>query len=65
MFSNKRKIAIDPQLHDRAAQRAADLGYGSLAEFVEHVLEKELGAVDDPQSRDRILQKMKGLGYLQ
>ena len=64
MFSRK-KIVIDPVLLERAAKRAADLGYASIAEFVEHLLERELATVGDAQSKEKILEKMKGLGYLQ
>jgi len=61
----RNKIVIDPNLHERAAKRAVDLGYASLAEFVEHLLERELSAVTEAQTKEKVLQKMKGLGYLQ
>jgi len=41
---NKNKIKLDPQLHDTAARRAADLGYSTLDDFVAHLLERELKA---------------------
>jgi len=39
-------------------------GYSSLEEFVEHVLDKEIAKLDDAQSDEEIVLKLKGLGYL-
>jgi hypothetical protein len=64
MFS-KRKVVVDPVLHDRAAERARELGYASLSDFVEHLLEREMSAASDVEAKERVLAKMKGLGYLQ
>lgn len=65
MFSAAKKVPIAPELHDRAAAAAAKLGYASVAEFVEHLIEKELRDQEGQESKERLLQKMKGLGYLQ
>jgi len=62
---NKNKIKLDPQLHDTAARRAADLGYSTLDDFVAHLLERELKAAAEQATKEKVLQKMKGLGYLQ
>ena len=40
-------------------------GYSSPQEFVEHVLEKELAKLEDADSDEDILNKLKGLGYLE
>jgi hypothetical protein len=61
----KNRIVIDPVLHDRAAARARELGYASLREFVEHLLERELSSDDGAEGREKVLARMKGLGYLQ
>ena len=40
-------------------------GYSSPQEFVEHVLEKELAKLEEADSDEEILDKLKGLGYLE
>jgi hypothetical protein len=64
MFSRK-KVAIDASLFDRAAERARERGYASVAEFIEHLLDRELSAAGEAESKEKVLAKMKGLGYLQ
>ena len=39
-------------------------GYSSPQEFVEHVLEKELAKFEEADSDEEILNKLKGLGYI-
>ena len=39
-------------------------GYSSPQEFVEHVVEKELAKLEDADSDEKILDKLKGLGYI-
>jgi len=39
-------------------------GYSSPEEFVEHVLDREIARLDDAQSDEEIVLKLKGLGYL-
>jgi len=43
---------------------AAAAGYSSPEEFVEHVLEREIAKLDDAQSDEEIVRKLKGLGYI-
>jgi len=64
MFS-RRRLIIDAGLHDRAAERARELGYASISEFIEHLLERELSAAREAESKEKVLAKMRGLGYLQ
>lgn len=41
-------------------------GYSSAQEFVEHMLEKELARIEeDAETKEDILKKLKGLGYLE
>jgi hypothetical protein len=72
MFFNK-KVGIEPALFERAEQLARDRGYASLEDFVAHLLERELAADphggsrdggENADSRDKVLAKMRGLGYL-
>ena len=40
-------------------------GYSGPEEFIEHVLERELAKLEDTQSDEEIVKKLKGLGYLE
>lgn len=47
-------------------KRCAEVaGYSSPQEFVEHVIEKELSKIEEAGSDEEILEKLKGLGYLE
>lgn len=57
-------IKLDKALLARV-KRCADLaGYASVDEFVTHVLEKELAAIDASDSEADVKRKLKGLGYI-
>ena len=58
-------IKVKKDLWDRAKICAPAAGYSSPEEFVEHLLEKELAKLEDGQSDDEIVKKLKGLGYLE
>ena len=57
------KISLDPELHKRAKEKAQQLGYSSLEEYVAHLLERELGELT-PQEDQAVEERLKGLGYL-
>jgi hypothetical protein len=61
MFSPK--IKLDPELHKKAEKHALTLGYSSLAEFVTHLLEREMEPLS-PEDQAKLDQRLKGLGYL-
>ncbi|MGE5612537.1 MAG: hypothetical protein ACM359_25035 [Bacillota bacterium] len=61
----KGRIRVDAQLWRRATQHAQELGYASLNDFVAHLLEKHLQQTQEQAAKQRVLEKMKGLGYLQ
>ena len=58
------KIRLDKDLFDRVSKIAKLSGYATVDEFVVHVLEKELAAVEDAGSDDEIKKKLEGLGYI-
>ena len=58
------KITIDKAIIERARRVAAIAGYSSVAEFVEHLLEKELDKLDSSQDDADLIGKLKGLGYI-
>jgi hypothetical protein len=64
MFGGKTKVTLDPAIYERAAKHAAKVGYATVDEFVAHVLERELRAHEEQLAKEKVLEKMKGLGYL-
>jgi len=63
--SSKTSIKLNKVLCQRAARIAEHAGYSSLEEFVEHVLEKELAHFEESDSKEEVIKKLKGLGYLE
>jgi hypothetical protein len=39
-------------------------GYSSPEEFVEHVLEREIAKLEDAQTDQEVVRRLKGLGYI-
>ena len=62
MFSGS--IKLKKELSQRVERCAKAGGYSSPQEFVEHVLERELDKLDDGQTDEEIVKKLKGLGYI-
>jgi hypothetical protein len=59
-----RRIKLEKTLMAKV-KRAADLaGYSSVEEFITHVLEKEIGALEQAESEQELKKKLKGLGYI-
>jgi len=57
-------IKLSKSLWERVKRCAEVAGYSSPQEFVEHILERELAKLEDAQSDEEILNKLKGLGYI-
>jgi len=62
---SKTTLKLNKALCQRAARFADQAGYSSLAEFVEHVIEKELARLEAADSKQDVVKKLKGLGYLE
>lgn len=58
-------IKLDKDLYGRVKRCADAAGYSSPKEFIQHVLEKELIAIEGDDSDDQLLEKLKGLGYIE
>ena len=58
------KIKLDDELWDRVKKAAEAGGYSSPEEFVTHVLEKELSALDGAEDEEEIKKRLQGLGYI-
>ena len=64
MFKQQ-SVKIKKELWDRIKRCSDAAGYSGPEEFVEHVLERELAKLEDAQSDEEIVKKLKGLGYLE
>jgi hypothetical protein len=58
-------IKINKQLWARIKACSDAAGYSSPEEFVQHVLEKELARLEQAESKDELIKKLQGLGYLE
>jgi hypothetical protein len=58
------KIKIDGELWDRVKKAAEAGGYSSPEEFVIHVLERDLSALDGADDEEEIKKRLQGLGYI-
>jgi metal-responsive CopG/Arc/MetJ family transcriptional regulator len=63
MFSPTVKLSKD--LWDRIKRVSDSAGYSSPQEFIQHVLEREVSKLDGAESKEALIEKMKGLGYLE
>ena len=62
---SKTSVKLNKTLCQRAARVAEKAGYSSVEEFMEHVLEKELAHFEEADSKEAVIKKLKGLGYLE
>jgi hypothetical protein len=62
---SKTTLKLNKTICERARRAAQAAGYSSLEEFVEHAVEKELANHEESLSKDDLVRKLKGLGYLE
>ncbi len=65
MFSSTAKIKIDKGLFDRLTQMAEQAGYSTTEEFITHVLEREVSAMDGASTDKEVEKRLRGLGYIE
>ncbi len=58
------RVKIDRMLLEKATRYAADAGYASVEEFIEHAIEKEMARLEGGDSEAAIRKRLKGLGYI-
>lgn len=58
------KVKIERDLYDKIERYAETIGYSSTQEFVIHILEREVGRLEDADSREELIKKLQGLGYI-
>ena len=59
------KIKIDANLYDRVKKVAEIAGYSSPEEFMIHIIEKELGKLESSDDDKDVVERLRGLGYLE
>ncbi len=63
MFGSK--IKLDKDLIERAKRCAEIAGYSSVEEFIVHIVEREINAIEEGgTSQEEIKKQLKGLGYI-
>jgi len=60
----KTNVKLSSSLCDRARQVVEKAGYSSLEEFIEHAMERDLTKLESSESKEELMRKLKGLGYL-
>ena len=65
MFGGGNKIKLEKELFEKVKRAARIAGYSSTEEFVQHVLEREIGKLEEGgDSEEEIRKRMQGLGYI-
>lgn len=59
------KIKIDDALFERVKKVAQVAGYASPEEFIVHMIEKELGQLEAGDDEQQVIERLRGLGYLE
>jgi hypothetical protein len=63
MFGRNR-VKLDPALFERAVRRAEALGHSSVDEYVTVLVERDLASGEGAEADEELLDRLKGLGYL-
>lgn len=59
------KIKIDSNLYQRIKRFSETAGYSSPEEFVIYLIEKELAALESADDEQQVIERLRGLGYLE
>ena len=59
------KVKIDDHLFERVKKVSETAGYASPDEFIVHMIEKELAALETATSDEDVMDRLRGLGYLE
>ena len=60
----KTAVKLNSSLCDRAKLVVQQAGYSSLEEFIEHAMERDLARLEQMESKEELIAKLRGLGYL-
>jgi Arc/MetJ-type ribon-helix-helix transcriptional regulator len=64
-MGSRTTVKLNKTLCDRASLLVKKAGYSSLEEFIEHAIEKDLARLEEADSKEDLIKKLKGLGYLE
>jgi len=64
-MADKVTVKLSKPLCERARSVVERAGYSSLEEFIEHAVERDLARLEQSESKEDLIRKMKGLGYLE
>lgn len=64
-MASKTTVKLSKPLCDRARALVEKAGYSSLEEFIEHAMERDLARLEETDSKEALIEKLKGLGYLE
>lgn len=60
------KIKVDGHLYDKLKKVSEVAGYTSVDEFVTHLIDKELAAIESGGGSDaEVEERLRGLGYIE
>ena len=60
-----KSVKLSSDLWRRVEECAAQAGYSSAQELIEHAVEKELARLEDAEAHEEVERRLKGLGYLE
>ncbi len=63
-MSAKTAVKLSKPLCDRARVLVEKAGYSSLEEFIEHAMERDMVRLEQAESKEELIKKLEGLGYL-
>jgi len=63
-MKGKTTVKLNTALCDRARKLVEKVGYSGLEEFIEHAMERDLARLETSESKEELLRKLQGLGYL-
>jgi len=58
------KVKIAKDLYEKIKRYAETVGYSSAEEFVTHILEKEVSRLEEADSKEELIKRLQGLGYI-
>lgn len=59
------KIKLDKSLYERVVNCAGKAGYSSPEEFIVHIVEREVAALEEVKDDPRVEERLRGLGYIE
>ena len=62
---SKESVKLNRALCERARRVVEKAGYSSLEEFIEHAIERDLSRLEEAESKEDLIKKLKGRGYFE